>query len=138
MDARHIGFAIVACGLAACAAQDTKLYAQEKEYVPPQAEAPWKINGEFDKEEYTVAISINGENVIRSRFPPYTPRLTAEGQYDGRSVQTLCMFSTDVIAGRNSGFELQLAQAIVAKTTRTGGNTCEVQVEGQPAATLYF
>ncbi|MFL6551149.1 MAG: hypothetical protein ACJ8OJ_20830 [Povalibacter sp.] len=122
--------------LSGCAAKNTKVIAQDKEFVPPAAAAPWKIGGVFDEEEYTVVISFNGENVLRGRFPPYTPRLTAEGKYLDKAVATVCMFSSGVIG--KSGWQVQLAEAIVSKATKNGGNSCEVTVDGQAAATLYF
>lgn len=119
-----------------CAEKNTKVFAQDKEYVPPTASTPWKIGGVYDEKDYTVVISFNGENVLRGRFPPHTPRLTAEGKYQEKAVATVCMFSTGVIG--KSGWQVQLAEAIVSKATKTGGNSCEVTVDGQAAATLYF
>ena len=122
--------------LTACAPKNTKVIAQDKEYVPAAAANPWKIGGVFDEKEYTVVILFNGENVLRGRFPPHTPRLTAEGKYQDKSVATVCMFSSGVIG--KSGWQVQLAEAIVSKATKNNSNSCEVSVEGQPAATLYF
>ncbi|HEY5806469.1 MAG TPA: hypothetical protein VIT67_00785 [Povalibacter sp.] len=122
--------------LAGCAAKNTKVIAPDKEYVPPASTSPWKIGGVFDEKELTVVISFNGENVLRGRFPPYTPRLTTEGKYQEKAVATVCMFSSGIIG--KGGWQEQLAEAIVAKTTRTGGNSCDVTVDGQAAATLYF
>jgi hypothetical protein len=127
---------ISAAAIGGCAQKNTKVFAQDKEYLPPASASAWKIGGVFDEKEYTVMISFNGENVLRGRFPPYTPRLTAEGKYLDRAVATVCMFSSGVIG--KSGWEVQLAEAIVAKATRTGGNSCDVIVDGQAAATLYF
>ncbi len=121
---------------AGCAQKNTKVFAQDKDYVPPAASTPWKIGGVFDKEELTIVVTFNGENVLRGRFPPYTPRLTAEGKYQDKDVATVCMFSSGVIG--KSGWQVQLAEAIVSKATKTGGNSCEVTVDGQAAATLYF
>jgi hypothetical protein len=138
------GIALVTCALAigtlaGCAAKkDTRVFAQDKEYVPPSSTAPWTIGGVFDKEDYSVAISFNGESVLRGRFPPYTPRLTAEGKYNDRAVATLCKFSSGIIASKGGGWQERLAEGIVSKATKAGGNTCEVTVDGQAAATLYF
>jgi hypothetical protein len=135
----RIGIALLACTVAlltGCAEKNTKVIAQDKEYVPPTASTPWKIGGVFDEEQYTVVISFNGENVLRGRFPPHTPRLTAEGKYQDKAIGTVCMFSSGVIG--KSGWQVQLAEAIVSKATKNGSNSCEVTVEGQPAATLYF
>ncbi|MGH8177229.1 MAG: hypothetical protein ACREV5_13295 [Steroidobacter sp.] len=120
----------------ACSSKNTRVFASEKEYVPPTATTPWKIGGVFDEEEYTVIISVNGENVLRGRFPPHTPRLTVEGKYDGKTLAAVCMFSSGIIG--KSGWQAQLAEAIVSKATKTAGNTCEVKVGEQLAATLFF
>jgi hypothetical protein len=120
---------------AGCAPKNTKVFAQDKEYVPPEATGPWKIGGVFDEKDHSVVISFNGENVLRGRFPPYTPRLTAEGKYQDRAVSTVCKFSAGIIQG---GWQAQVAEAIVSKATKTGGNACEVTVDGLAAATLYF
>jgi len=131
--------AMTLAALAGCAGKkDTRVFAQDKEYVPPSATAPWKIGGVFDKEDYSVAISFNGESVLRGRFPPYTPRLTAEGKYNDRAVATLCKFSSGIIASKGGGWQERLAEGIVSKATKAGGNTCDVTVDGQAAATLYF
>lgn len=125
--------------LAGCAGKkDTRVFAQDKEYVPSSSAAPWTIGGVFDQKDYSVAISFNGESVLRGRFPPYTPRLTAEGKYNDRAVATLCKFSSGIVAGKGGGWQERLAEGIVAKATKAGGNTCEVTVDGQAAATLYF
>ena len=133
------GFGWAVCTLAllaGCAEKNTKVFAQDKEYVPPTATTPWKIGGVFDEEQYTVVISFNGENVLHGRFPPHTPRLTAEGKYQDKAIGTVCMFSSGVIG--KSGWQVQLAEAIVSKATKNDSNSCEVTVDGQPAATLYF
>ena len=130
--------AMVLAALAGCAAKDTRVFAQDKEYVPPSATAPWKIGGVYDKKDQSIAISVNGESVLRGRFPPYTPRLTAEGKYNELPVATLCKFSQGVINQGGGGWQERLAEGIVAKATKAGGNTCDVTVDGQAAATLYF
>jgi hypothetical protein len=121
-----------------CASKDTKVVAQDKEYVPTSGAAPWKIGGVFDQDDYSIAISVNGESVLRGRFPPYTPRLTAEGKYNDRAVAPLCKFSSGIIAKKGGGWQERLVEGIVSKTTSTGGNTCDVTVDGQAATTLYF
>lgn len=128
--------AVAVAALSGCAAKNTKVFAQDKQFVPPAGTAPWMIGGVFDEEQYTVVISFNGENVLRGRFPPYTPRLTAEGKYQEKAVAAVCMFSSGVIG--KSGWQVQLAEAIVSKATKAGGNSCEVTVDGQAAATLHF
>jgi hypothetical protein len=132
-----VAMALTVSSLGGCA-RNTQVIAPEKEFVPAGSSTPWKIAGVFDKKDTSVVISINGDNVIRGRFPPMTPRLTANGTYGGKPIHTTCAFSSDVIAGRNAGFRLQIAEAIVSKATKSGGNTCDVTVGGQPATTLYF
>lgn len=124
--------------MSGCASRDTRVFAQEKEYLPAASAQSWKIGGVFDRKEHTIVISFNGENVLRGRFPPYTPRLSAQARYNDMAVATLCKFSSDIIASKGAGWQERLAEAIVAKGMSTGGNSCDVTVDGKPAATLYF
>jgi hypothetical protein len=128
----------VFAAMGGCARKDTRVFAQEKEYVPTPSSSPWKIGGVFDRKDQSIAISVNGESVLRGRFPPYTPRLAAEGKYDDRPVATLCKFSSGIIDQGGGGWQERMVEGIVSKATRAGGNTCEVRVDGQTAATLYF
>ncbi len=130
--------ALALAALAGCAGKkDTRVFAQDKEYVPPSSTAPWKIGGVFDTKDQSIAISVNGESVLRGRFPPYTPRWSAEGKYDDRPVATLCKFSSGII-DKGGGWQERMVEGIVSKATKAGGNACEVTVDGQAAATLYF
>jgi len=133
-----IAAAVTVASLAGCASKDTIITAQDKDYVPPAGTTPWTIGGTFNQDDSSIAISVNGESVLRGRFPPFTPRLSAEGKYNDLPVAALCKFSSDVIASRKSGWQARIAESIVAKATSTGGNACEVTVDGQAAATLYF
>lgn len=128
----------VLCAGMGCAAKNTKVVAQDKEFVPPSSSTPWKIGGVFDTADQSIAISVNGESVLRARFPPYTPRLTAQGKYNELAVATLCKFSSGIVAVKGSSWQERVAESIVSKTTKAGGNTCDVTVDGQAAATLYF
>ena len=64
-----IGTVAALTAMSGCARKDTRVFAQDKEYVPAESAPPWKIGGVFDKKEHTVVISFNGENVLRGRFP---------------------------------------------------------------------
>ncbi|HEY6643034.1 hypothetical protein [Povalibacter sp.] len=133
-----ITIGVAVCVASSGCARSTKVVAQDKEYVPPSSASAWTIGGVFDSEDDSIAISVNGESVLRARFPPFTPRLTAEGKYNDLSVATLCKFSSGIIASKRGGWQERVAESIVAKATKSGGNTCDVTVDGQAAATLYF
>jgi hypothetical protein len=120
--------------LAGCAS--TKVIAPEKEYTPPGETTAWKLGGVFDTRAKSVAISINGDNVINSAFAPFTPRLTAQGKYSGKVVQAHCAFASGVLG--TGGLRSKIAGSIVSRATNTGGNTCDVTIAGQAATTLYF
>jgi hypothetical protein len=135
-----LGCTAVATLLGACASKppaDTKIVAPEKEFKAQGVAQPWKIGGVFDKKDKTVTISVNGDNVMKANFPPYTPRLSANGKYQNQALATSCSFSTDVISGSGRG-RTGIAQSIVQKSTGNTANTCDVTVNGQQAVTLYF
>lgn len=138
MRTTWIAFALTSVIAVSGCARNTQVVAPEKEYVPTESATPWRIGGVFDKKDTSVVISINGENVIRGKFPPMTPRLTADGKYNNKSVRATCAFSSDVIARKNASLGFQIAEAVVSKATKTGGNTCDIAIGGHPATTLHF
>lgn len=105
--------------------------ANDHEFTPPGAAKAWVIGGEFDKKEKTVVVQINGDPVLKGRFPPQVPKLTMADMYQKHHVVADCEFTTDIIANR-------IASAIVQGVRQSGGNRCHVKVSGQEATTLYF
>lgn len=121
-----LGFSILFTG---CASLVT---AQPKQYSPGgEAAQPWLIGGTFDPQGRTVTITINGDNVMVGRFPPYTPRLSLPGQYEGHRLTADCEFTVGIVKHR-------IAEAVIQKVRNKSGNTCEILVDAKPATTLYF
>jgi hypothetical protein len=119
--------------LAGCA--HTIWKAPQKEYIPPGATTPWKFTGVYDVDDTLLSILIDGDTVIHNRFAPFTPRMNAQGKYQGKTIDAHCAFASGTMG---KGLHGKIASAIVSKSTNTGGNTCEVKVDGQEATTLYF
>ena len=106
--------------------------APPKQFTPPgDGKKPWTIGGTYDRHRDLVTISVNGDNVLSGRFPPYTPRLNLPGTYEGHRLHAECEFTRGIIKHR-------IAEAVYQNVRRNSGNSCQVLVDAKPAATLYF
>ena len=136
----YLALAVTLSTLSGCASKppkDTTLRAAEKPYQGKDMTAPWRIGGVFDKKDKSVTIAINGDNVIRASFPPFTPNVNAATNYEGKAIATACKFATGIISD-NGRSKFGIAQMIVQKSTGNTANTCDVSVDGEQAVTLYF
>lgn len=132
---RHKGLWVMASMLVLAGCAHTIWTAAEKEYVPPGGTTAWKFSGAYDVNDRLLTIAVNGDNVIHNTFAPFTPRMTAQGKYAGKTVDAHCAFASGTMGG---SFRGKIASSIVSKSTKTGGNTCDVKVDGQEATILYF
>lgn len=119
----------LAVALGGCASLVT---APPKQYAPEGANAkPWLIGGTFDPRRHTLTITVNGDNVMSGRFPPYTPRLSLPGLYEGHRLAADCEFTVGILKHR-------IAETVFQKVRGKSGNSCAILVDAKPAATLYF
>lgn len=122
----------VLVGLMALSGCASVVTAQPKQYSPDEnGKGLWTIGGTYDRNRHVVTISVNGDNVLSGRFPPYTPRLDLPGSYEGHRLHAECDFTRGVIKHR-------IAETIYQNVRRNSGNSCQVLVDAKPAATLYF
>lgn len=105
--------------------------APPKHYQAAADKKPWTIGGTFDSRRHLVTISIDGDNVMAGRFPPYTPKLNLSGLYEGHRLNADCEFTVGIIGNR-------IGETIFQSVRRKSGNTCAILVDAKPAATLYF
>lgn len=106
--------------------------APSKTYQPADAaKQPWTIGGTFDQRKDLLTVTINGDNVMIGRFPPYTPRLNLSGLYQGHHLNADCEFTVGIIRNR-------IAETVFQTVRNKSGNTCEILVDAKPATTLYF
>jgi hypothetical protein len=129
--------AVSACASRAVPEPAPTVLAPEKEYKLQGEAQPWKIGGIFHRYDKSIAITVNGDSVMKANFPPYTPKLTAWGRYNGEVLSAVCTFATDVISSDGRG-RAGIAQMVVQKSAGYTSNTCDVSVNGQLAVTLYF
>lgn len=123
---------LLAVGLLTTACKDPIIKAPSKQYQPVGETAqPWTIGGIYHQREQRVTVTINGDNVLSGRFPPYTPKLSLPGQYQGHRVLADCEFTNDIIGNR-------IAESIFQRVRNKSGNTCVVMVDGRQATTLHF
>lgn len=93
------------------------------------------LGGSYVIADREVTLTINGDPVMRGKFPPFTPSLNLKGTYKNFSVTAACRFGS-VLSSHKSllGTISGAVQAGIGK----GNDICDISIPGRPAETLYF
>lgn len=94
-----------------------------------------EFGGSYATNAQELTLTINGDPVMRGRFPPYTTRLNLKANYEQLAVSAQCSFGT--VLSSTPGLTGKIVGAVQAATGR-GGDKCDLSVEGKQVETLYF
>jgi hypothetical protein len=93
------------------------------------------FGGSYDPSATDLTITVNGDPLLRGRFPPYTPTQRLSAKYKQTDVAAECYFGS-VLGSRHS------VVGIVAGAVQGGlgkaADKCDLTVNGKPAQELYF
>ncbi len=96
------------------------------------------LGGSFDPKGNDLTLTVNGDPVMRGRFPPYTPTLKLSATYKNQPVTADCYFGTILGSGRGG---LGNIGAVVAGSVQgakgKSGDKCDVTV-GKVSEALFF
>ena len=96
------------------------------------------LGGSFDPKGNDLTLTVNGDPVMRGRFPPYTPTLKLSATYKNQPVTADCYFGTILGSGRGG---LGNIGAVVAGSVQgakgKSGDKCDVSV-GKLSEALFF
>ncbi len=81
-----------------------------------------------------LTLTIDGDPIMRGRFPPYTPTLRLNGKYKNQSVSASCYFGT--ILGSRGGVGGIVAGSIQGAKGKSG-DKCDITV-GSATESLFF
>lgn len=81
-----------------------------------------------------LTLTIDGDPVMRGRFPPYTPTLRLNGKYKNQAVSASCYFGT--ILGSRGGVGGIVAGSIQGAKGKSG-DKCDITV-GSATESLFF
>ncbi|WP_343817219.1 hypothetical protein [Colwellia asteriadis] len=107
-------------------AQEKTIAYQGKVYV---------FGGQYDEKRKEVELTVNGDPVMKGRFPPYTPTLNLTTNYQDVEVSSHCYFSS--VLNRQGGVFGAVAGAIQSSNSQSG-DKCDIKVAGETLETLYF
>ena len=93
------------------------------------------LGGEYWLNKNKLTIMVDQEPLLKGSFPPYTPTLKLNGNYDGVAVSAYCYFGSVLASkGRLVGAISGAIQGAKGKSA----DTCEVTADNQGPVTLYF
>ena len=107
-------------------AQDKTVAYQGKTFV---------FGGHYDQKRNELQLTVNGDPVMRGKFPPYTPTLNLQTNYQDVNIISNCYFGS--VLSRKGGIVGAVASAVQNSNDRSG-DTCKVKIAGQQVESLYF
>ena len=93
------------------------------------------LGGSYNEDSEELTLTINGDPLIRSQFPPFTPKLTLKTKYKGLDIVSQCYFGS--VLSSEGGMFGKIAGAIQASKA-SSGDKCEMLINNKSVATLYF
>ena len=93
------------------------------------------FGGVYAPDAKELTLTINGDPVMRGRFPPYTTNLHLNGKYQNLDINASCSFGS--VLSSMGGLTGKIAGAVQAGIGK-GGDKCDLAVNGKAADTLYF
>lgn len=118
--------------LTACAATPP-IIAQEKTVTV--SGQTLKFGGKFDTEKNKLELSVNGDALMKGKFPPYTPTQNFKANYKELKIASHCYFGS--VLGDQGGVFGAIAGAVQASKS-SSGDKCELFIDGKSVETLYF
>ena len=87
------------------------------------------LGGTFDPKGNDLTLTVNGDPIMRGKFPPYTPTLRLNATYKNQPVTASCYFGTILGSGRGG---IGTIGAVVAGSVQgakgKSGDKCDVTV----------
>ena len=93
------------------------------------------FGGQYDKSRNELALTVNGDPLMKGRFPPYTPTLNLNADYQELDISSYCYFGS--VLSRDGGVFGIVAGAVQSATSKSG-DKCEVKIAGEIVEHLYF
>ena len=118
--------------LAGCAATPP-IIAQEKTVTV--SGQTLKFGGKYDVKKKKLELTVNGDALMKGKFPPYTPTQNFKANYKELKIASSCYFGS--VLGDQGGAFGVIAGAIQASKS-SSGDKCELFVDGESVETLYF
>jgi hypothetical protein len=104
----------------------------------PNSEGQKSLGGTFDPKGNDLTLTVNGDPIMRGKFPPYTPTLRLNATYKSQPVTASCYFGTILGSGRSGiGTIGTVVAGSVQGAKGKSGDKCDVTV-GSASDALFF
>jgi hypothetical protein len=126
------GIATIALLLSACATPPRQGFAP----AATVKGVAMQFGGSYDASNTDLTITVNGAPIMRGNFPPFTPTLNLNGNYQGTELRAECYFATILNArtGRIGGIIAGAVQSGQGKV----GDECKIISEDKTVVTVNF
>ncbi|RUO74182.1 hypothetical protein CWI80_02165 [Pseudidiomarina sediminum] len=124
---------VVASSVLAGCGSTPPIQAQEKTIV--HEGKTFVFGGQYDKKRNELQLTVNGDAIMKGKFPPYTPTQNLNAKYQETDISSHCYFGS--VLG-NQGGVFGAVAGVIQSAKKSTGDKCEMKIEGQVVETLYF
>ncbi|ATC82631.1 hypothetical protein OIZ54_17325 [Pseudoalteromonas sp. A3] len=93
------------------------------------------FGGQYDENRNELQLTVNGDPLLKGRFPPYTPTLNLASDYQDVHISSYCYFGS-VLSSKGGVFGA-VAGAIQSSNSKSG-DKCDIKIGGETIESLYF
>lgn len=96
------------------------------------------LGGTFDPKGNDLTLTVNGDPIMRGKFPPFTPTLRLNATYKNQPVTASCYFGTVLGSGRSGiGTIGTVVATSIQGAKGKSGDKCDITV-GSASEALFF
>lgn len=93
------------------------------------------FGGQFDENKGEVKLTVNGDTLMKGRFPPFTPTLNLASDYEDINISSYCYFGS-VLGGKGGVFGA--VAGVIQSSNSKSADKCEIKIAGEIVESLYF
>lgn len=93
------------------------------------------FGGVYYVRENELVLTVNGDPLMKGRFPPFTPTQHLKAQYNGLQIAGECYFGSVLTRGNGS---MSIIAGAIQSAKDKANDKCEIHVNGKMLETLYF
>ncbi len=93
------------------------------------------FNGSYNEDRGELTLIVNGEPLMKGRFPPYTPTQNFNANYQDLALRSHCYFGS--VLGEQGG-AFGVVAGIIQSAKSSSADKCELYVNEKLVEHLYF
>ncbi|WP_339899122.1 hypothetical protein [uncultured Gilvimarinus sp.] len=120
--------------IAGCASTPTPPIQAQSKTVSHEGK-DYVLGGQYDTDRNELQLTVNGDPIMKGRFPPYTPTLNLASEYQNLDVSSYCYFGSVL---NNQGGVFGVVAGAIQSSNAKSGDKCDIKFAGEKVESLFF